>query len=151
VHVLQRDEITKQVVSQIVITHYNRKTYRIDEIDYEATPSALFTTRTKDGQEKSTSYREYYSKRYGIEIPDSEMDQPLLVSYPRRKDVNKGMKTNIYLLPSLCNLTGLSDEQRKDFRLMQRLSTHLHMDPVNRKKKLDEFMDRLRSDPEVRR
>jgi hypothetical protein len=32
---------------------------------------------------------------------------------------------------------------------MKKLSTHLHMDPVTRKKKLDEFMYKLDTDPLV--
>jgi aubergine-like protein len=131
------------------MTHYNRKTYRIDDIDFDATPSAVFTTKGKDGVEKETSYTEYYMSRYGIVIEKTDLSQPLLVSHPRKKDINKGMTTNIYLLPSLCNLTGLSEKMRKDFRLMQNLSTHLHMDPVNRKKKLDEFMDKLKTNQAV--
>ncbi len=137
------------------MTHYNRKTYRIDDIDFDVNPSAVFTTKSKtaDGEEIETemSYRDYYVNRYGIRLTDTDMLQPLLVSHPRKKDINKGMKTNIILLPSLANLTGLSDDMRKDFRLMQSLSTHLHMDPMNRKKKLDEFMHKLKTTPQVRR
>ena len=132
------------------MTHYNRKTYRIDEIEFDATPSAIFTSKDKDGNEKEESYVQYYRRRHGIEITGVELQQPLLVSHPRKKEINKGMKTNIYLLPSLCNLTGLSEEMRKDFRLMQALSTHLHMDPVKRKQKLDEFMNKLKNTESVR-
>jgi len=136
------------------MTHYNRKTYRIDDIDFDVNPSAIFTTKskTKDGEEIETemSYKDYYVNRYGINLSETDMLQPLLVSHPRKKDINKGMKTNIILLPSLANLTGLSDDMRKDFRLMQSLSTHLHMDPVNRKKKLDEFMFKLKTTPQVK-
>jgi len=136
------------------MTHYNRKTYRIDDIDFDVNPSAIFTrkSKTSDGieVELEESYKEYYESRYGINLTETEMLQPLLVSHPRKKDINKGLKSNIILLPSLANLTGLSDDMRKDFRLMQSLSTHLHMDPVNRKKKLDEFMHKLKTTPQVR-
>jgi len=71
------------------------------------------------------------------------------VSHPRKKDINKGMTTNIYLIPSLCNLTGLSDEHRKDYRLMQKMADHLHMDPVKRKQKLEEFMHKLKGNETV--
>ena len=38
--------------------------------------------------------------------------QPLLVSRPTIKDVNRGNDQPIYLIPELCGMTGLSDSMR---------------------------------------
>lgn len=119
-------------------------------MDFHSTPAAVFQTRgtAKEGPTQVT-YQQYYKNRYAITIPDTDMSQPLLVSNPRKKDLNKGIDTNIYLIPSLCNLTGLSDDHRKDYRLMQKMADHLHMDPSKRKQKLEEFMVRMKSNETV--
>lgn len=41
----------------IVLTDYNNKTYRVDDIDFNSTPKSTFATR--DGE---ISYCEYYKK-----------------------------------------------------------------------------------------
>lgn len=127
------------------MTHYNRRTYTISDVDFKATPASSF--RGQDGSIQT--YAEYYQRRYNITITDEMMKQPLLVSKPKKKDINKGVTGDIYLLPSLCNPTGLSNDMRKNFSLMKRLSEHLHMDPTTRKKKLDEFMYRLTTNEKV--
>lgn len=128
-----------EIEDTIVMTHYNRRTYTINDVDFKTTPASSF--RCRDGSIQT--YAEYYQRRYNIIIPAELMGQPLLVSKPKKKDINKGITGDIYLLPSLCNPTGLSEDMRKNFNLMKRLSEHLHMDPTTRKRKLDEFMTRL--------
>lgn len=44
-------------------------------------------------------------QHYGIKITDR--NQPLLLSKPKKKDIRRGQKGNIYLLPELCLLTGI--------------------------------------------
>jgi aubergine-like protein len=133
------------IEDSIVMTHYNRRTYKVEDIDFKTTPRSSF--RGQDGSVQT--YADYYKKRYDITIPENQMNQPLIVSKPKKRDINKGITGDIYLIPSLCNPTGLSDDMRKNFALMKKLSTHLHMDPVTRKKKLDEFMYKLDTDPLV--
>jgi len=41
----------------VVLTDYNNKTYRVDDVDFSASPSSKFNT--KDGD---ISYVEYYKK-----------------------------------------------------------------------------------------
>lgn len=38
-----QDECTKQLVGNVVITRYNNRTYRIDDIDWNKTPRDSFT------------------------------------------------------------------------------------------------------------
>ena len=63
------------------IYRYNNKTYRIDDIDWEMNPKSKFKGR--DGSEQS--FVEYYAKVYDKKITD--MDQPLLVSRPKKSQV----------------------------------------------------------------
>lgn len=99
--------IKAELVGKIVMTVYNRKTYRIDDIDFGQTPSSTFYLRKED---RNVTYIEYYHIRYLQRI--SQPTQPLLVSRPTRRDVNRGDDQPIYLIPELCGMTGLSDEQR---------------------------------------
>ncbi len=58
---------------------------------------------------------DYYKTQYGKAIVDHE--QPLLISRPRIKaQAEKSVGKEIWLVPELCNLTGLTDKMRNDFR-----------------------------------
>lgn len=135
----------KELTGIIVITHYNRRTYKVDDVDFSVTPTSTF--RQQDGT--LTKYDEYYLNKYNIKLEPAT--QPALVSIPKKRDINKGITGNFYLFPTLCNPTGLTDEMRKNFQLMKRLSDHLHMGPNQRKKKLDEFINRLKSSTSVQK
>ncbi|XP_077008856.1 piwi-like protein 2 isoform X3 [Tamandua tetradactyla] len=79
-----QDECTKLLVGSIVITRYNNRTYRIDDVDWNKTPKDSFTM--SDGKE--ITFLEYYSKNYGITI--KEEDQPLLIHRPCERQNNQG-------------------------------------------------------------
>jgi aubergine-like protein len=64
------------------------------------------------------SYAEYYKTRYNENI--SDLNQPLLI----HKDRKTG--NEVALIPELCQLTGLTDAMRADFKLMKDLATILH-------------------------
>lgn len=95
------------LLGTVVMTHYNNKTYRIDDIDFTLNPKSTFHLRKED---RDITYMEYYSKRYNVTIRSAT--QPLLVSRPSRRDVNRGDTQPIFLIPELCGMTGLSDDQR---------------------------------------
>lgn len=129
--------VSKLLVGSIVLTRYNNKTYRVDDIEWEMRPSNTFE---KHGGQMIT-YKQYYFEHYGIQVTDN--DQPLLVSKPKKKDIRRGQTENIYLLPELCTLTGLSDEARADFGLMRDVAVHTRIGPDGRVKKLMNFMGQL--------
>lgn len=64
------------------------------------------------------SYEEYYKTRYNEAIRDP--NQPLLI----HKDRKTG--NEIALIPELCQVTGLTDSMRADFRLMKDLAEIVH-------------------------
>ncbi|XP_017405166.1 piwi-like protein 2 isoform X2 [Cebus imitator] len=80
-----QDECTKLLVGNIIITRYNNRTYRIDDVDWNKTPKDSFTM--SDGKE--ITFLEYYSKNYGITV--KEEDQPLLIHRPSERQNNHGM------------------------------------------------------------
>ena len=78
----------------------------------------------------SINLAQYYEKQYAIKLKDPK--QPLLISMPKAKDKRAGQTDPVKLIPELCLMTGLTDRQRNDFRLMQELSAQLRMDPQQR-------------------
>lgn len=128
----------------IVMTKYNRLTYKIRGIDFNVSPQSSFLTKTGE-----TTYMEYYRKKYRIEI--KQPNQPLLIGKqtkfdPRNRGKEEGFVT---LIPELCLFTGLTDAMRSNFSLMKELGKHLHMSPANRVKAVEAFMTRLHAKPEV--
>lgn len=108
----QRDFTTNflsAIIGQTVLTAYNNKTYRIDDVDFNKTPRTTF--ETKNGP---ISFIDYYAKRYNIQIQD--VNQPLLVSKAKAREVRGGQNELILLIPELCRSTGLTDAMKSNFR-----------------------------------
>ncbi|KAH6929130.1 hypothetical protein HPB50_023840 [Hyalomma asiaticum] len=139
-----RAEAMKQVTGCIVMTPYNNKTYRIDDIDWSKNPLSLFNTK-----EGTKSYMDYYREQYEKYIKD--VKQPLLVCRPKEKDLRAGRTDNIYLIPELCVLTGLTDEMRANVSVMRDLAQHTRIEPPRRVRNLLEFIGRINGHEEVRR
>ena len=122
-----KDEVVKGLLGAVVLTRYNNKSYTVDDIDWAQTPSSTFTD--DNGREKS--FADYYQERYNITIKDKK--QPLLVSRAKKKtkeeeDVNK----TIALIPELCNLTGLTDQMKADFKVMKDVAQFTRVTPTQR-------------------
>lgn len=124
------------------MTIYNKKTYRVDDIDWEITPLSDF-----DMQGRRITFIEYFRERYGINIQNTR--QPMLVSRPKKKDFHRGNTGPIMLIPELCRMTGLTDQMRANVNLMRALATHLHTDPQQRVDRLKDFIRRLQGLPEI--
>lgn len=137
------DLATKGLVGEIVLTRYNNKTYRIDDIDFEKNPMTKFKTR--NGEE--ITFVDYYKKNYDLTIYDKE--QPLIVSNPKARDVRArgGDDSPLMLIPELCTRTGLSDEARADFRVMKDLGEHTRIAPEVRKRRFLDFIRDMNKDP----
>ena len=117
-----QEAVSEGLVGCTVVTRYNQKTYKVDRVDYGMSPETTF-----DKQGTQTSYSEYYKSKYNENIGDP--NQPLLI--------NKDRKTGneVALIPELCQLTGLTDAMRADFRLMKDLAQIVH---TNADKKVQE-------------
>lgn len=108
-----KDLVLKSLYGAVVLTPYNNKTYTIHEIDFEQTPMSKF----KVSNDREVTYVEYYKTIHGVDIED--LNQPLLISYKDRKMIAKNGQVqqdqmSICLIPELAQLTGLTDEMRKD-------------------------------------
>ncbi|KAI4542321.1 hypothetical protein MG293_007700 [Ovis ammon polii] len=149
-----QDECTKLLVGNIVITRYNNRTYRIDDVDWNKTPKDSFTM--SDGKE--ITFLDYYSyfnlsllfpvmnvlcKNYGITV--KEEDQPLLIHRPSERQNNQGMllKSEILLLPELSFMTGIPEKMKKDFRAMKDLTQQINLSPKQHHNALECLLQRI--------
>ncbi|XP_060517141.1 piwi-like protein Siwi isoform X2 [Cylas formicarius] len=133
------NEFRQRVIGNIVLTYYNNKTYRIDDVDFKQTPASTFQKR--DGS--SISYAQYFQERY--RVPIDVMEQPMLVSRSKQREIKAGMPETVVLIPSLCIMTGLTDKQRENFHLMKALGEHTRVGPQGRIQKIREFSQRLQN------
>ncbi|XP_069699949.1 piwi-like protein Ago3 isoform X2 [Periplaneta americana] len=130
-----KDVTQKAIIGASVLTRYNNKMYRIDDIDWNQTPSSTFSTQSGD----TISFQQYYKKQYDIDIRD-EM-QPLLLNRLKRKIRGEGdVEQMVCLVPELCHLTGLTDEMRSDFRVMKDISMYTRITPNQRQAALKKFI-----------
>ena len=65
------------------------------------------------------------------------------------REERSGVSGPIYLIPELCNMTGLSDEQRANFNLMKSMGEYTRQDPEKRTKTLLKFAERLNGTKEI--
>ncbi|XP_075714984.1 piwi-like protein 2 isoform X2 [Rhinoderma darwinii] len=135
-----QDEVRKQLLGSIVITRYNNRTYRVDDIEWNKSPKDVFTM--SDGTD--ISFIDYYSKNYGITV--KEVDQPLLVHRPKqRKDAQTKMTGIVLLLPELSYMTGIPEKMKKDFRAMKDLTHQIHLSPKQHYVSLGKLIKRIQS------
>lgn len=98
------------LIGRTVLAEYgNNRTYRIDGIEWEKCPADTFETR--DGPVK---FCDYFQKTYNKKITD--LKQPLIISR------DKKTKRDNYFIPSLMLMTGLEDEEKANFKVMQAVS-----------------------------
>ena len=66
-------------------------------------------------------------------------------------DQRAGQTGPIYLVPELCFMTGLSEEQRANFQLMKALGDYTRQDPKRRTESLMKFSNRINTNPEIQK
>ncbi|KAF0309225.1 Piwi-like protein Siwi [Amphibalanus amphitrite] len=132
----------RRLLGCIVMCRHNLRMYKIDEIMWDKTPAAEF-----DYKGTKIPLAKYYQEKHNITV---SMDQPLLLSNPKRREMRQGQTEPFWLVPELCNMTGLSDEMRNNNNLMKELSGFLNMPPQQRAQKLHQFSTRLNSSEDVK-
>ncbi|XP_006833803.1 PREDICTED: piwi-like protein 4 [Chrysochloris asiatica] len=134
----------KELLGLIVLTRYNNKTYRIDDIDWCVRPSDTFQKR--DGTE--VTYVDYYRQQYDITL--SDLNQPVLVSLLKSKRNDNSEARMVHLMPELCYLTGLSGHAVSDFQLMKAMAEVMHLSPLNRQQQLARLADDIQRNKDAR-
>jgi hypothetical protein len=136
---LRGRQVNEAEIAQMgVCTSYNNMIYRINNVEHGMTPADTF--ETKSGK---ISYHEYLKQRYRIEVRD--LRQPMLsASYRVRAPGGGGWQTrNVYLVPELCNLIGLTPRQKRDFRVRRAMLAATSSPPDQRKQDLSQLVERL--------
>ncbi|XP_040567827.1 piwi-like protein Ago3 isoform X1 [Lepeophtheirus salmonis] len=139
-------KIKKTLIGQCVLTKYNNKSYRVDDVDFYMNPASTF-----DMNGTQESFKNYYDQHYQITVKD--MGQPLLIHHPKiPRIIDQNSRSNyglICLIPELCYMTGLSDPMRSNFSLMKDLSTVTKMSPFQRKNRIQKFLEEVRSNSDA--
>jgi len=99
---------------------------------YVSKPEPEFETRTY-------SYVEYYAEKYGKKI---KPDQPLLKVINKRRN-----NQEIYLVPELCFLTGLTENMRSNFNTMKDMNAKTKGNPGEKLKETQDLIQRILSTP----
>lgn len=140
-----KDMAKKALIGSVVLTKYNNKTYRIDEIDFDQNPSKTF----KKG-DTEVSYADYFKNQYNITIKD--LRQPMLISRKEVRITGEAKKQEMVfcLVPELCNMTGLTDEMRSNFTVMKDLATHTKLSPFQRVTAYKKFIENINNNEKTK-
>ncbi|KAK6628902.1 hypothetical protein RUM43_002719 [Polyplax serrata] len=133
----------QSMIGSIVLTDYNNKTYRVDDVDFSLNPLSTFLYKNNE----TLTYVEYYKRRYQITIKD--LRQPLLISRSSARDLRAGMEKQCLLVPELCRMTGLSSRMLENRNLMKALADVTRVPPDSRIERLQVFNRRLQGQDEV--
>ncbi|XP_037695951.1 piwi-like protein 4 [Choloepus didactylus] len=134
----------EQLIGFIVLTRYNNKTYRIDDIDWSVKPTHTFQKR--DGTE--ITYVDYYQQQYDITL--SDLNQPVLVSLLKNRRNDSAEPRIAHLIPELCFLTGLTGQATSDFQLMKALAEETRLSPLGRQQRLARLADNIQRNKDAR-
>jgi aubergine-like protein len=95
-------KIKTELVKRVVVTRYNKRLYRVDDVAFNLNPESTFT----NSAEEQLTYVEYYRS---INQNITDLRQPLLVSSIRSRG---GDRMVVHLIPEFCVLTGVTNETR---------------------------------------
>lgn len=140
-----KNNASASLLGSIVLTRYNNRTYRIDDIDFNMSPMDTFTHG-----EREITFVEYYKTQYNITIVD--LRQPLLINRSERRISGKEEPIEIKtaLIPELCFLTGLTDKLRNDFVVMRDIATHTRVSPNQRLHALKLYCQNVENTPRAK-
>lgn len=141
-----KESVSKALIGTVVLTRYNNKTYRVDDIAWEMNAASTFTAHNGT----VISFIDYYKKSYDLQVHD--VTQPLLISKPKKKAVGEASTQDdklICLIPEFCFMTGLTDEMRNDFKVMKDIAVHTRVTPERRQFALQKFIENVNTTPEA--
>lgn len=142
-----KSEFEKAVLGQTILTRYNNKTYRIDEVLWDLNPQSTFES-VKGGEMR---YTDYYKNVYDIQIRDTK--QPLLMHIETKRISGKvdPVEMKLCFIPELSNITGLSDAMRSDFKIMKDVAGYTRITPNQRIASLRTFLRSVEESEEAKR
>lgn len=136
-----KNALMEEIVGKTVLTVYNNKTYKVDDIEFNLSPKSTFKRRNKDGEEEEVSYMDYFRQQYNLTIRDP--NQPLFVSRKKKVDRRKGHEEEaiICLIPETCTVCGIPEKLFTNFQFKRSMDTAIKKDPATRARFVRNFMD----------
>lgn len=135
-----RTIVERELVGRIVMTNYNNRTFMVTSVNWAMNPNDGFERTSATGKAKRVTFAKYFKEQYDVTVTD--MKQPLLCCHRRRQNKDE------YYLPELCCMTGMTDDMRKDFRLMRSLKQMSILDPEPRLKRVLQSVQQFASNEE---
>nr|AEX87963.1 Otiwi13 [Sterkiella histriomuscorum] len=135
---LPKNNVNRRLV---VISTYNSRTYQINDIKFDTSPSKyIFTFNLYDPETQQTTQHTqnlafYFEKKYGIKIPERHLNQPLLVVHENDQKV--------YLCPSLCKKVSLQKSFTSNSRKMKCLEDYKLSYPEQRYNRINTLIQRF--------
>ena len=96
-------QVREEFMGRSVMTLYNNRVYKIDEIDFSKSPRDTFFC-DQHNKNKEMTFADYIFENYNCKITDDK--QPML------KNHNIRTGQDIYLIPEFCVLTGITEQQK---------------------------------------
>lgn len=139
------DGIRKQMIGRMVVTKYNNRSYRIDDLVFDKNCFMEFEI-----DDKKMTIFEYFKERHNYIIKDPKQflirsDLQVYVSGMQGKQ-----KQEVFLVPECCYLTGLLDTQKNDFRVLKDLASFAKMTPQNRIAAYKKFIQNINETKEAK-
>ncbi len=119
----------------VMTTYGVHRVYRIDHINFDLNvKNKEIPVKDANGEVKNITLFQYYKTQYGRTVQD--LEQPLLVA---KNEMGQGEKGEVYLVPELCFLTGMSDEMKADENLKKNMMGKTRMVPNERMEKIGQI------------
>jgi aubergine-like protein len=121
-------QTNEQLTGSVVSLSYDKRAYKIHKVDFSRTLAHSFDLSTGE----KITFRDYFKSHWRASLTDE--NRPGLLVHCRARKTTKGKtwreiptgkefdKDNIYLIPDLCHLTGLTEEMAGNFKLMSELA-----------------------------
>ena len=129
-----QDEIKNILIGRSFKVSYAKRNYKIDDISFDRNPQNQKINH--DGKTKTLI--KYVEEMHQKTIKDKT--QPLILV---KRTGPQGQENILYFIPELCNLSGLEDDSVKDGMFMRELANYTKLNPTERVKKTNEFLDLL--------
>ena len=139
-----QESIRSELREKLVVTGYNKRCYKIDDVDFDSNPTSSF--KTKDGRE--ITFIDYFRTAHRTNIQVTT--QALLVAVPNNQRRRDETDIQIKLIPELCNIAGLTNRQRNDNRLKMDLIRASQVAPNERVANMREFLTRFHANQEIK-
>ena len=85
-----QNAIKAALIGNVVLTRYNNKTYKIDDMLFDSSPKSTFT----NSRGETMTYIEYYKKQYNLDIKDH--NQPLLLHKLKKKEMKHAVSIELF-------------------------------------------------------